>query len=46
MMLAGGKYRGIVASTIPEIKGALPLVKEGILDEVRIPRKVARLRRS
>ena len=37
MMLAGGKYRGIVASTIPEIKGALPLVKEGILDEVRIP---------
>ncbi|RSL65265.1 hypothetical protein CEP54_004326 [Fusarium duplospermum] len=33
MMLAGGKYRGIVASTIPEIKGALPLVKEGILDE-------------
>ncbi|KAJ4194924.1 hypothetical protein NW755_002344 [Fusarium falciforme] len=33
MMLAGGKYRGIVASTIPEIQGALPLVKEGILDE-------------
>jgi hypothetical protein len=34
-MLAGGKYRGIVASTIPEIQGALPLVKEGILEEVR-----------
>ncbi|KAM0425070.1 hypothetical protein ACHAPT_009629 [Fusarium lateritium] len=33
MMLAGGKYRGIVASTVPEIQGALPLVKEGILDE-------------
>ena len=46
MMLAGGKYRGIVASTIPEIQGALPLVKEGILDEVRIPRKVARVRRN
>ena len=34
MMLAGGKYRGIVASTLPEIEGALPLVKEGLLDEV------------
>ncbi|KAH6968976.1 putative serine dehydratase domain-containing protein [Fusarium avenaceum] len=33
LMLAGGKYRGIVASTIPEIQGALPLVKEGILEE-------------
>jgi hypothetical protein len=34
MMLAGGKYRSIVASTLPEIRGALPLVEEGILDEV------------
>ncbi|KAF5000158.1 hypothetical protein FGRMN_1972 [Fusarium graminum] len=33
LMLAGGKYRGIVASTIPEIQGALPLVEEGILEE-------------
>lgn len=33
-MMADGKYRGIIASTIPEIKGALPLVKEGILEEV------------
>ncbi|CAG9944310.1 unnamed protein product [Clonostachys rosea f. rosea IK726] len=33
MMLAGGKYRSIVASTLCEIHGALPLVKEGILDE-------------
>ncbi|KAF4982204.1 hypothetical protein FZEAL_2088 [Fusarium zealandicum] len=33
MMLAGGKFKGIVASTIPEIQGALPLVKEGILEE-------------
>lgn len=33
-MLAGGKFRGIVASTLPEIEGALPLVKEGLLDEV------------
>ncbi|KAH7163376.1 putative serine dehydratase domain-containing protein [Dactylonectria estremocensis] len=33
LMLAGGKYRSIVASTLAEIRGALPLVKEGILDE-------------
>lgn len=33
-MLANGKYRKIVASTLPEIRGCLPLVKEGILDEV------------
>ncbi|KAI6779793.1 uncharacterized protein J7T54_003716 [Emericellopsis cladophorae] len=33
MMLANGKYRSIVASTIPEIKGSLPLAAEGILDE-------------
>ncbi|KAH7137490.1 putative serine dehydratase domain-containing protein [Dactylonectria estremocensis] len=33
LMLAGGKYRSIVASTLPEIRGVLPLVKEGILDE-------------
>lgn len=33
-MLAGGKYRSIIASTLAEIRGALPLVKEGILDEV------------
>lgn len=36
-MLAGGKYRSIIASTLAEIRGALPLVKEGILDEVYIP---------
>lgn len=34
MMLGDGKYRGIVCSTLPEIIGALPLVKEGVLDEV------------
>ncbi|CAG8007115.1 unnamed protein product [Penicillium salamii] len=33
MMLHGGRHRAIVASTVPEIEGALPLVKEGILDE-------------
>ncbi|KAJ3519678.1 hypothetical protein NM208_g14026 [Fusarium decemcellulare] len=33
LMLAGGKYKGIIASTIPEIQGSLPLVKEGILEE-------------
>ncbi|KAL2849827.1 putative serine dehydratase domain-containing protein [Aspergillus pseudoustus] len=33
LMLGNGVYRKIVASTLPEIEGALPLVKEGILDE-------------
>ncbi|EGY15083.1 D-serine dehydratase like protein [Verticillium longisporum] len=33
MMLRHGKNRKIIASTIPEIEGALPLVKEGLLDE-------------
>ncbi|KAL3474248.1 putative serine dehydratase domain-containing protein [Aspergillus californicus] len=33
MMLGNGQYRKIVASTLPEIEGALPLAKEGILDE-------------
>lgn len=33
-MLGNGKYRSIVASTLAEIRGALPLVQEGILDEV------------
>lgn len=36
MMLADGKYRSAVASTLAEIRGLLPLVKEGILDEVHI----------
>ncbi|KNG83571.1 hypothetical protein ANOM_009548 [Aspergillus nomiae NRRL 13137] len=33
MMLEGGKHRKIVASTVCEIEGALPLVAEGVLDE-------------
>ncbi|KAF5635059.1 D-serine dehydratase [Fusarium sp. NRRL 52700] len=33
LMMADGKYKGIIASTIPEIQGALPLVKEGLLEE-------------
>lgn len=37
-MMADGKYRGIIASTIPEIQGALPLAKEGILEEVSSPK--------
>ncbi|KAF5575435.1 D-serine dehydratase [Fusarium pseudoanthophilum] len=32
LMMADGKYRGIIASTIPEIQGALTLVKEGMLE--------------
>ncbi len=33
-MLAGGRYKSIVASTLAEIRGVLPLVREGILDDV------------
>ncbi|KAE8152187.1 putative serine dehydratase domain-containing protein [Aspergillus avenaceus] len=33
MMLGNGKHRNIVASTLCEIRGALTLAKEGILDE-------------
>lgn len=44
MMLGNGTHRRIVASTLAEIRGALPLAKEGILDEVptlhEIPRYV------
>lgn len=34
MMLGNGIHRRIVASTLAEIRGALTLVKEGVLDEV------------
>jgi len=34
MMLGNGKHRKTVASTVCEIRGMLPLVHEGILDEV------------
>ncbi|KAL4902726.1 hypothetical protein BDW74DRAFT_157447 [Aspergillus multicolor] len=33
MMLGNGQHRRIVASTLPEIEGAIPLAKEGILKE-------------
>ncbi|KAE8355061.1 putative serine dehydratase domain-containing protein [Aspergillus coremiiformis] len=33
MMLGNGQHRKIVASTLCEIRGAIPLAKEGILDE-------------
>ncbi|KAE8377365.1 putative serine dehydratase domain-containing protein [Aspergillus bertholletiae] len=33
MMLGNGQHRGIVASTLCEIRGAVPLVQEGMLDE-------------
>ncbi|KAJ0422648.1 putative serine dehydratase domain-containing protein [Aspergillus carlsbadensis] len=33
LMLGNGLHRKIVASTLPEIEGALPLVEEGVLDE-------------
>ena len=34
MMLNGGKYKSIVASTLAEIRGVLPLAEEGLLEEV------------
>lgn len=34
MMLGNGVHRKIVVSTLAEMKGALTLAKEGILDEV------------
>lgn len=34
LMIAGGKHRSIIASTICEIRSCLPLVKEGLLDEI------------
>ncbi|KAH6652976.1 putative serine dehydratase domain-containing protein [Truncatella angustata] len=33
LMLAAGKYRSVIASTLAEIRGLLPLAKEGLLDE-------------
>ncbi|KAK7600583.1 hypothetical protein V3481_002116 [Fusarium oxysporum f. sp. vasinfectum] len=33
LMLANGRYRSVVASTLAEIRGVLPLVQEGVLDE-------------
>ncbi|KAL4875474.1 putative serine dehydratase domain-containing protein [Aspergillus karnatakaensis] len=33
LMLGNGLHRKLVASTLAEIEGALPLVKEGVLDE-------------
>ncbi|KAJ4348524.1 uncharacterized protein N0V89_009901 [Didymosphaeria variabile] len=33
LMLGNGLYRKVVCSTVPEIVGALPLVKEGLLEE-------------
>lgn len=32
--MGDGRYNGIIASTVAEIRGALPLVTEGILQEV------------
>lgn len=34
MMLGNGIHRRIVASTLAEIRGAVSLAKEGVLDEV------------
>lgn len=33
-MLGNGLHKGIVASTVSEIRGAIPLVEEGLLDQV------------
>lgn len=34
-MLLGKRHKKIVASTVAEIRGSLPLVREGLLEEVR-----------
>ena len=34
--MLGGRYRKVVVSTLAEIRGLLPLVKEGCVDEVII----------
>ena len=33
--MLGKKYRKIITSTLAEIRGALPLVEEGLLEEVK-----------
>lgn len=33
-MLANGLHRGLIASTLSELRGVLPLAEEGILNEV------------
>lgn len=33
-MMLGARHRKVVASTLAEIAGCLPLVDEGLLDEV------------
>ncbi|ETS76930.1 hypothetical protein PFICI_10804 [Pestalotiopsis fici W106-1] len=43
MMLGNGKYRSVVASTLAEIRGLLPLVKEGQLDELDALRQSLRI---
>ena len=35
-LMLGNGHKKIVASTIAEIRGALPLVADGVLEEVRI----------
>ena len=33
-MLSNGLHRGLIVSTLSELRGVLPLAEEGILDEV------------
>lgn len=33
-MLANGLHRGLIVSTLSELRGVLPLAEEGILNEV------------
>jgi hypothetical protein len=35
-MMLGGIYKKVVVSTLREIRGLLPLVKEGVIDEVHM----------
>jgi hypothetical protein len=34
-MMLGGVFRKVIVSTMAEIRGLLPLVREGLIDEVR-----------
>lgn len=36
-LMLGGVARSCVASTLREIRGLIPLAKEGLIDDVRIP---------
>ena len=40
LMLANGLHRGLIVSTLSELRGVLPLAEEDILDEVHHPKSL------